>query len=425
MSSIVKNDRQRQAVLVVSALLSPLMQLPGFAGKGKFFPEVRRSFNREMRLAMALNTGNQQLYRQLLESQGWNESQFTAVLTDLYVEEWLMVQSVWDFFNDLRPEIAVLHLQLYGVLPQWLELRPVVVSAITHNGIPVQLRLRGGFYASCFSNAWQSDDIAQTYFSGQTAAQDAGLLFSLFSLYAGMRDTLQELQAWRCKLAHPDVKPAADEQDRQFDEACQIAITSVREASAASALAYKNLLAAVTAHGFAKAVENVDARWLAQAMCGYIADSEAARRQVCDRSALMQSCLLAHGGDLVQPRAAEMVKVVLWQAVFAQSQAAGGLEPASIHAADTAVQALPDSVNESALYQTPERYRTFVPETRIQDLLAQVIAPVLGQCLRQKLALAPDADWLTLNAKLLAAHIDNCTGLMLVVENYRAAAEVL
>lgn len=195
------------------ALVAPVLKEGGLGGKGKFFATIGRSLNREARLAWALNTGNEGNLQRLLDGNGITREQAQPVLDSLTASDWRFVQSVWDYFETYRPEIAAKERRITGKEPDWVE--PVAQTVRTADGQMVELR--GGYFpikydprasarAEQFANA---EDIAQQMQGAFTSATTrrsftktrAGevkgrpLMESLDGIYGGVQEVIHDL-AW-------------------------------------------------------------------------------------------------------------------------------------------------------------------------------------------------------------------------------------
>jgi hypothetical protein len=195
------------------ALVAPVLKEGGLGGKGKFFATIGRSLNREARLAWALNTGNEGNLQRLLDGNGITREQAQPVLDSLTASDWRFVQSVWDYFETYRPEIAAKERRVTGKEPDWVE--PAAQTVRTADGQTVELR--GGYFpikydprasarAEQFANA---EDIAQQMQGAFTSATTrrsftktrAGevkgrpLMESLDGIYGGVQEVIHDL-AW-------------------------------------------------------------------------------------------------------------------------------------------------------------------------------------------------------------------------------------
>jgi hypothetical protein len=123
-------------------LMAPVRQEGKLGGKGTFFPSIGMSLNKEQRLAMALNMGNESNMQRLLGGEGWTLDKIKPVLDTLTSADWKFVQGVWDYFESYRPMIAEKERRIYGKEPKWIEPMPMDV----HTADNEVLSLRGGYY---------------------------------------------------------------------------------------------------------------------------------------------------------------------------------------------------------------------------------------------------------------------------------------
>lgn len=126
----------------LTELLKPVLAEGRMGGKGQFFATVSESLNRGEQLVMALNMGNAGNQQRLLDGRGWTFDQVTPVLQNLSSADWQFVQSVWDFFESYRPQIAAKERRVMGKEPTWVEPMPMTVE--TKDG--QTLNLRGGYF---------------------------------------------------------------------------------------------------------------------------------------------------------------------------------------------------------------------------------------------------------------------------------------
>ena len=130
------------ATMRLTELLKPVLAEGRMGGKGQFFPSISESLNRSEQIVMALNMGNAGNQQRLLDGRGWTFDQVTPVLQNLSATDWQYVQSVWDFFESYRPEIAAKERRVMGKEPTWVEPMPMTVE--TKDG--ATLNLRGGYF---------------------------------------------------------------------------------------------------------------------------------------------------------------------------------------------------------------------------------------------------------------------------------------
>jgi hypothetical protein len=141
-ASDMETRMRAEASLKLGEILKPVFALGGMGGKGMYFPAIGRSLNREARIAIALNLGNDGNRQRLLDGEGWTLEQLQPVLESLTEAEWLAVQKVWDFIDGYRPEIAAKERRLYGKEPEWVKPTPFTVR--TSDG--KEVALQGGYY---------------------------------------------------------------------------------------------------------------------------------------------------------------------------------------------------------------------------------------------------------------------------------------
>lgn len=91
-------------------------------------------------LSVALNTGNDGNFQRLTDTKvrgHLTEPQVSAVLATLDERDARFVQSVWDYLETFRADIAARERRTTGVEPKWVEARPVTIAGVA---------LRGGYY---------------------------------------------------------------------------------------------------------------------------------------------------------------------------------------------------------------------------------------------------------------------------------------
>lgn len=128
---------REKATKELAKLVAPVLKEGKMGGKGDFFPSINRSLNKEARLAIVLNMGNEGNIQRLLGGEGWTIQQLQPVLASLSAEDVKFVQAVWDHFESYRPAIGAKEKRVYGKEPNWVEPTPLN----TPHG-----ELRGGYY---------------------------------------------------------------------------------------------------------------------------------------------------------------------------------------------------------------------------------------------------------------------------------------
>lgn len=135
-------DMRAKAAKRLHEISKPVLSGEAMGGKGRYFPTLKRSFNRGERLALALNWGNDGNRQRMLGGRNWTADQVQPVLGSLSASDWQFVQNVWDFFESYRPEIGAKERRVYGKEPDWIE--PVAFEIRTSDGQTLQLN--GGYY---------------------------------------------------------------------------------------------------------------------------------------------------------------------------------------------------------------------------------------------------------------------------------------
>lgn len=200
-----------KATADLAALVAPLLEAGPMGGKGTFFPSIGRSLNKEARLAIALNWGNESNRQRLLGGEGWNEAQVTPVLQSLTAAEWQFVQQVWDYFETYRPEIAAKERRVYGREPQWIDAAPVELTLADGSDV----KLAGGYYpvkydpraserAESHNEAEEAKNLMRAAYTSATTRRSftkaradevkgRPLLYSLDGIFNGVQEVIHDL----------------------------------------------------------------------------------------------------------------------------------------------------------------------------------------------------------------------------------------
>lgn len=205
-----------EAYKAVQALLRPVKELGKITDRPKKFPSIGESLNRQERIVMAMNLGNESNEQRLLGGKSWTRAQIQPVLDTLTEADWKFVQGMWDLYETYRPRIAALEREINGVEPEWIEARPLTVT--TADG--KTLKLRGGYAPVIFDPRasgkaasfaaekdakamMQAARVASTVnksFTKQRVNEVKGrpLLLSLDAMIGGIQDTIHYLhwQPW-------------------------------------------------------------------------------------------------------------------------------------------------------------------------------------------------------------------------------------
>jgi hypothetical protein len=319
-----------EATAKLSEILAPVFKLGKMGGKGQFFPSINRSLNREARLAIALNMGNDGNIQRLLGGEGWTLEQLAPVLQSLTAQEWQAVQAVWDHFESYRPLIAAKERRIYGKEPEWVQPQPFTVT--TADGQTVQMR--GGYYPIKYDPA--ASQRAEEHADAESAKRQLQgayttattrrsftksrveevrgrpLLYTLAGLYSGVNDVIHDL-AWhewlidtnRLLRSHtidaairehygPEVKQqfkawAQDiaEGEKGADAAVDLALSRLRQGISAAGLGFNIMSALIQPLGITQSITRVGAPWVARGMLKYMAHPIDLTRQVNEMSDFM------------------------------------------------------------------------------------------------------------------------------------------
>ena len=318
------------ATIRLSEILAPVFKLGRMGGKGVFFPSINRSLNREARLAIALNTGNEGNLQRLLGGEGWTMEQILPVLSSLTATEWTAVQEIWDHFESYRPEIAAKERRVYGKEPDWVE--PRAFQVVATDGTLVNFR--GGYYpikydpaasqrAEEYADAEGAKRQLQGAFTSATTRRSftksrseeivgRPLLYTLSGLYSGVNDVIHDL-AWhewlidanrllrsktidKAMREHygPEVKAqfktwANDiaEGDRGAANAGEMALAKLRQGVSAAGLGFNVMSAAIQVLGFTQSIVRIGPAYVGRGIASFIANPLAAVRDVNAQSDFM------------------------------------------------------------------------------------------------------------------------------------------
>ncbi|BCB27059.1 hypothetical protein SKTS_19450 [Sulfurimicrobium lacus] len=330
----VAGDRETtmraEATARLSEIIAPVFKLGKMGGKGQFFPSVNRSLNREARIAIALNMGNEGNMQRLLGGEGWTMAQLTPVLQSMTAQEWQAVQAVWDHFETYRPQIAAKERRIYGKEPEWVEPQPFAVT--TADGATVTLR--GGYYPIKYDPA--ASQRAEEHADAESAkrqlqgayttattrrsftkarvdeVQGRPLLYTLSGLYSGVNDVIHDL-AWhewlidtnRLLRSHtidaairkhygPEAKQqfktwAQDiaEGEKGADAAVDLALSRLRQGVSVAGLGFNVMSALIQPLGITQSVTRVGAEWVGRGVLKYVAHPIDLTRTVNEMSDLM------------------------------------------------------------------------------------------------------------------------------------------
>ncbi|MGR4870104.1 hypothetical protein ACIPRI_14720 [Variovorax sp. LARHSF232] len=388
-----------EATKRLSEIMAPVLKGGKMGGKGKFFPSIGRSLNRESIFAIALNTGNESNLQRLLDGEGWTQAQLQPVLDTLTAQEWTAVQQVWDFFESYRPQIAAKELRVFGREPEWIQPKPVQTKTAG--------TLRGGYYpvkydpaASVRAEEHADAEAAKQQLKGAYSAATTRrsftkaraeevhgrpLLYTLSGMYGGVNDVIHDL-AWhewlidtnrllRSKPIDEAMRgtygPAVVRQLKTWrdavalgDSASQEAIDSmlsrVRQGVSIAGLGFNVMSAAMQPLGLTQSIVRVGAKWIGKGMTQYIGAPIAKTREVNEKSDFMANRSRTRFRELnelrnrvegqtavreklnasayvLMMRFQQAVDVPTWLGAYEKATAAGKDEASAVALADQAV----------------------------------------------------------------------------------------
>ena len=202
------------ATEAASKILNPFFKSGRMGGKGKFFVSVNESLNREEKLVIALNMGNEGNIQRMLDGYGWTLEQVIPILESMTAEELNAVQEIWDLFGTYKNEISAMSRKIFGKDLDFVEPTPIQIKSASGEIVS----LRGGYYPAKYdpiasSKAQKLDEaeiakqplkaayISATTsrgYSKQRAAKVVGqpLIRNLSALYSGLNEVIHDL-SWR------------------------------------------------------------------------------------------------------------------------------------------------------------------------------------------------------------------------------------
>lgn len=336
---------REEATKELSALVAPVLAQGKMGGKGTFFPSVGRSFNKEARLAIALNMGNASNMQRLLGGEGWNLQQVKPILDTLTTADWRFVQSVWDYFESYRPEIGAKQRRVYGTEPAWIE--PQQLSVQTADGDT--LTLRGGYYpvkydprsserAEAHMEAENAKRMMQGAYTSATTRRSftkgrveevngRPLLYSLDGIYNGVNEVIHDLSwhEWLIDanrlIKNPKIAEAmrdaygADvhnqfknwikdiaEGDKGAQNAGEKALAWMRQGTSIAGLGINVMSALLQPFGITQSMVRVGSKWIGKGVAKTIADPIGTNAEICEMSEFMRTRGLTRMRELAELR---------------------------------------------------------------------------------------------------------------------------
>lgn len=197
---------REKATKELAKLVAPVLKEGKMGGKGEFYPSINRTLNKEAKLAIALNMGNESNAQRLLGGEGWSIQQLQPVLNSLSAADWQFVQAVWDHFESYRPAIGEKEKRVYGKEPNWVEPTPVHTPYGELRGgyYPIKYDPRASERAESHADAEAAKrQLAGAYTSATTRrsftksrveeVNGRPLLYSLDGIYNGVQEVIHDL----------------------------------------------------------------------------------------------------------------------------------------------------------------------------------------------------------------------------------------
>lgn len=329
------------AYKAVQELLKPVKELGNITDRPKHFPSIGESLNRQERIVMAMNLGNESNEQRLLGGKNWTRAQIQPVLDTLTEADWKFVQGMWDMYETYRPRIAALEREINGVEPEWIEARPLTVT--TQDG--KTLKLRGGYAPVIFDPRasgkaasfaaekdakamMQAARVASTVnksFTKQRVNEVKGrpLFLSLDAMIGGIQDTIHylhwqpwiidanrlvkaldepirthygaetvsQLRAWVGDNA-AGTRPARDGAER--------VITSLARNVSFAGLAFNLFSAVQQVTGYSQSVAVVGTKWMGKGVAKTLQNPRKAYTAATEKSAFMRKRGITRMRDLAE-----------------------------------------------------------------------------------------------------------------------------
>ena len=325
-----ETEMRAKATEHLTEIFAPIFKLGKMGGAGLSFPTIGRSLNREARIAIGLNMGNEGNIQRLLDGEGWTREQIQPVLDSLTAQEWLAIQKVWDYFESYRPAIAEKERRIYGKEPKWIDPKALTVNV----GNGETLELRGGYYpvkydpqATIQAESGDEKEAAKRQLQGAFTStttrrsftkarvekvEGRPLIYTLAGMYSGINDVIHDLawhewlidankllrsqsidQAIRTQYG-PEFKQqlktwvqdvAAGEQAVQNEG--EIALNYLRQSISAAGLGFNVMSALQQITGFNQSIVKVGAKYIGRGIAQTITDPRAAMKEVNEKSSFM------------------------------------------------------------------------------------------------------------------------------------------
>lgn len=309
----------------LAELVEPILDGKEMGGKGTFFPELGKSFNREERIGIALNMGNEGNIQRLLGGEGWTREQVQTVLDTITPQEAKFVQDVWDFFESYRPEIGAKEKRVYGKQPDWVEPSPINLGGQELRGgyYPIKYDPRQSIHAEQHADAEGAKAQMKGAYTSATTRRSftkarvdevkgRPLLYSMDGLYQGTNEIIHDLSwhEWLIDANRLLRNKALDgairtrygaDVTKQFKTAVQdIAggempnqgaldnvLNHVRSGASVAALGLNIVNSVINLTGALQSIERIGPKWMAMGVSEWAANPAKLTKTVAEKSQMM------------------------------------------------------------------------------------------------------------------------------------------
>lgn len=325
----------------IQALLKDVKALGDITDKAIHFPSIGRSLNRQARIVMAMNLGNESNQQRLLAGEGWTMAQVKPVLDTLTAADWKFVQGMWDHFESYRERVGDMEKLINGVEPEWVEARPFSVKAAGGEIImmrggyaPVIYDPRANGRAQSFAAEKDAKDMMQAARVASTVSKSftkarveevkgRPLMLSLDAMIGGVQDTIhylhwqpwiidanrmikaldaplrehygaevvKQLREWAGDNA-AGVRPARDAAER--------AVTNLARNVSFAGLAFNVLSAAKQVTGYSQSVAVIGAKWMGKGVAHTLKSPRKAYLEAVEKSDFMKKRATTRMRDLAE-----------------------------------------------------------------------------------------------------------------------------
>jgi GNAT superfamily N-acetyltransferase len=348
---------REKATKELAKLVAPVLKEGKMGGKGEFFKSINRSLNKEAKLAIALNLGNESNTQRLLGGEGWSIQQLQPVLNSLSPADWQFVQAVWDHFESYRPAIGEKEKRVYGKEPNWVEPTPVQTPYGTLRGgyYPIKYDPRASERAESHEDAEAAKrQLAGAYTSATTRrsftksrveeVNGRPLLYSLDGIYNGVQEVIHDLtwhewlidanklvrnkriaEAMRSKYgpdAHQQFKRWLEdnaEGDRGAQGAGEKALAYIRQGVSVSGLGWNVMSALMQPLGITQSMARIGPKWVGKGVAKFIGSPLETADAINEKSDFMRTRALTRLREINEVRSQVKGRTKVREAVDASA----------------------------------------------------------------------------------------------------------